>query len=156
MEDVDSDPEYSDFDFSSPLSTSQILRSKTSSQRLYSQHPPAAVSEHTSLLGHADIVRGGYAAASSSREGNLLSRKISRVFQSKAYDYDANKSSLAAVGSGERVWYFPVLRCFQIAYFVLGAGFGGVSCVGLRVGSVIIGLLIGFMTVSRTSFGRKS
>jgi hypothetical protein len=34
----------------------------------------------------------------------MLTRKISRVFQSKAYDYDSNKHSLAAVGSGERVW----------------------------------------------------
>ena len=124
MEDVDSNPEYSDFDFSSPLSTSQILRSKPSSQRLYSQHPPAAVSEHTSLLGHADNVGGGYAAASSSREGNLLSRKISRVFQSKAYDYDVNKSSLAAVGSGERVWYFPLLKMLSDRVFCLAMALG--------------------------------
>jgi hypothetical protein len=33
-----------------------------------------------------------------------LRRKISRVLQPKAYDYDADKHSLAAVGSGERVW----------------------------------------------------
>lgn len=113
MDDMDSDPEYSDFDFSSPLSLSQlVIQSKQSSQRLYSQHPPAT--ERSSLLGvgHGDALGGGYAAISTSgaesvSEGarRLLTRKISRVFQSKAYDYDANKSSLAAVGSGERVWY---------------------------------------------------
>jgi len=125
MDEQDSDPEYSDFDFSSPLSSSQILVSrKQSSQRLYSQHPPghACMGEHSPLLGgHAEDVFGeGYGAAGLSTgshvpgrpsgsvsEGakRLLTRKISRVFQSKAYDYDANKSSLAAVGSGERVWY---------------------------------------------------
>jgi hypothetical protein len=41
---------------------------------------------------------------SSPRPLGMLTRKISRVFQSKAYDYDSNKNSLAAVGSGERVW----------------------------------------------------
>jgi len=41
---------------------------------------------------------------SSPRPLGMLTRKISRVFQSKAYDYDSNKHSLAAVGSGERVW----------------------------------------------------
>ena len=40
----------------------------------------------------------------SQRPLGILTRKISRVFQSKAYDYDSNKPSLAAVGSGERVW----------------------------------------------------
>ena len=33
-----------------------------------------------------------------------LRRKISRLLQPKAYDYDTDKHSLAAVGSGERVW----------------------------------------------------
>jgi len=35
---------------------------------------------------------------------NGLRRKISRLLQPKAYDYDTDKHSLAAVGSGERVW----------------------------------------------------
>ena len=44
----------------------------------------------------------------------ILRRKISRVFQSKAYDYDSNKNSLAAVGSGERVWYFARENFFDL------------------------------------------
>lgn len=43
-------------------------------------------------------------AASPTRQDGLR-RKISRVLQPTAYDYDADKHSLAAVGSGERVWY---------------------------------------------------
>ena len=122
MDDLDSDPEYSDFDFSSPLSSSQVrLQRKQSSldPRLYSQHPPAAAhqtagvlaSEHAALLAHVEGLGGGYGVATGSAGGvsegarKLITRKISRVFQSKAYDYDANRSSLAAVGSGERVWY---------------------------------------------------
>ena len=35
---------------------------------------------------------------------NSLRRRISRLLQPKAYDYDTDKHSLAAVGSGERVW----------------------------------------------------
>jgi hypothetical protein len=44
------------------------------------------------------------ATSSPPRTLGILTRKISRVFQSKAYDYDSNKNSLAAVGNGERVW----------------------------------------------------
>jgi hypothetical protein len=43
------------------------------------------------------------AAAPTGQDG--LRRKISRVLTPKAYDYDADKHSLAAVGSGERVWF---------------------------------------------------
>ena len=67
----------------------------------------------------------------------MLSRKISRVFQPKAYDYDSNKHSLAAVGSGERVWY-PSPSAMLIS------------------GLEIIEQLTGFMILSRTSLGRKS
>ena len=45
-----------------------------------------------------------------SRPLGILTRKISRVFQSKAYDYDSNKHFLTAVGSGERVWYATLLE----------------------------------------------
>ena len=42
------------------------------------------------------------------------------MFQSKAYDYDSNKHSLAAVGSGKRVWYLWLdLRCVDV-YFRIG------------------------------------
>lgn len=125
MVDEDTEPEYSDFD--SPLSASvnQSCKSKTpkdqrSIDRLYAtsashrQHSPE--SERSSLLGNRDVFRNynsttfmenpdSSVEAASSQPLKALSRKVSRVFQPKMYDYDSNKDSLAAVGSGERVWY---------------------------------------------------
>ena len=75
---------------------------------------------------------------SPTRQGGL-SRKISRVLKPKAYDYDADKHSLAAVGSGERVWY----------------GRSGPLLMGF-LGSEIIGRSTGSMILSKISFGRKS
>ena len=130
MADNDSDDEDL-YDADSPLSTSRygtpkhpISHSPTqhrSTDRLYSI---AASHRHvipefegTPLLTARDGRVGSYTASprleipdpyeselSSPRPLGMLTRKISRVFQSKAYDYDSNKHSLAAVGSGERVW----------------------------------------------------
>ena len=125
MADTDSDV---DSLHDSPLSTSVLYGAKQyppsrprSSDRLYSiasshRHVPSET-EHSSLLNNTDATRSYRATPraqspdhmeetfSTSRPLRLLTRKISRVFQSKAYDYDSNKHSLAAVGSGERVWY---------------------------------------------------
>jgi hypothetical protein len=76
-------------------------------------------------------------AASPTRQDGLR-RKISRVLQPKAYDYDADKHSLAAVGSGERVWY------------------GRPDPLLMTLGSEIIARSTGSMILSRISFGRKS
>ena len=130
MADDDSDGE--DFyDVDSPLSTSLYGTPKHSStysptkhrstDRLYSiaasHRHVIPESEGTSLLTARDGRGGSYlsmsrletpdqyeSGSSSPRPLGILTRKISRVFQSKAYDYDSNKHSLAAVGSGERVW----------------------------------------------------
>jgi len=119
------------YDLESTLSTSQYGTSKRpsvsssptkyrSTDRLYSvaashRHVLPDV-ESTSLLNTRDG-RASYLSTpllleppnfesgpSSPRPLGILTRRISRVFQSKAYDYDSNKHSLAAVGSGERVW----------------------------------------------------
>lgn len=124
------------YDVESPLSTSvygttkrpSVSSSPTkyrSTDRLYSiaasHRHVLPDSESTSLLGTREG-RGNYLSTSLLEPSNfdpgtssaqplgVLTRKISRVFQSKAYDYDSNKQSLAAVGSGERVWYVPRLR----------------------------------------------
>jgi hypothetical protein len=118
------------YDTDSPLSTSfygtwkhPITSSPTkhrSTDRLYStaasQRHVIPEFEGTSLLTSRDVPRSYVSTPlleppsrsesflSSPRPLGILTRKISRVFQSKAYDYDSNKNSLAAVGSGERVW----------------------------------------------------
>ena len=120
-----SDPEFSDFD--SPLSLSLIIQAKPrtilSTDRLYSlsNAQKHTESEHSSLLFHSDGTRSYHSIRSTPQHElnnpfevtgestspqplRMLTRKISRVFQSKAYDYDNDKESLAAVGSGERVW----------------------------------------------------
>ena len=115
MVDDDSDVDYSDID--SPLSYSvhgggqQSTSSHLSTDRLYSAPSRYLfVPDHeTPLLAHRDAWGQYQSTSSNHSEANpkplgMLTRKISRVFQSKAYDYDNNKSSLAAVGSGERVW----------------------------------------------------
>lgn len=129
MADMDSDGD--DF-FDSPLSSSVHHSRKQSfshspshprsSDRLYSiaslHRHVLPESEHSSLLNNRDGIRSYMSTAppfqspersdsvgGTSRPLRMLTRKISRVFQSKAYDYDSNKHSLAAVGSGERVWY---------------------------------------------------
>jgi hypothetical protein len=124
MADTDSDADY---EYDSPLSSSVLYGAKQYSpsrprslDRLYSmgsahRHVPSE-SEHSSLLNNHDGTRTYLATPvaqspdhmeqtfSTPRPLKILTRKISRVFQSKAYDYDNNKHSLAAVGSGERVW----------------------------------------------------
>jgi hypothetical protein len=129
MVDVDSDPQGGEPD--SPLSSSSSGPIKSvaphsptkakSIDRLYSaassHRHVIPESEHSPLLHHLDGIRSYFSTpvheapdpfdslTSSPRPPlGLLTRKISRVFQSKAYDYDSNKHSLAAVGSGERVW----------------------------------------------------
>src|SRR5271156_6503188 len=131
MADAESDPE--DYDSDSPLSFSAISYSPTntkphfittqpSSDRLYSafasRRQSVTESEYSPLLAstHRDGTRSYLSTPrlevpdpltlGAQRPMSLLTRKISRVFQSKAYDYDSNKNALAAVGSGERVWYF--------------------------------------------------
>jgi len=127
MADTDSD---ADFDFDSPLSSSIHHSRKQSfshspshprsSDRLYSiassHRHVLPESEHSLLLNNRDAIRSYLSmtplqtsqqydsGGGSQRPLGILTRKISRVFQSKAYDYDSNKPSLAAVGSGERVW----------------------------------------------------
>jgi len=129
MADDDSDVDYSDIE--SPLSysvhgqQSTTQNSSSSKDRLYSasthmsRYLAVPESEHAPLLSSGDglqryhsvsVASDDAAESASSRPLGILTRKISRVFQSKAYDYDNNKSSLAAVGSGERVWYFKILR----------------------------------------------
>src|ERR1700738_856283 len=93
----------------------------TFDERLYSLSSPHKQSFHfdserSSLLHQHDGIRSYHSSprvehpdpfdttSGSPRPLGILTRKISRVFQSKAYDYDSNKNSLAAVGSGERVW----------------------------------------------------
>lgn len=123
--DADSDLDFADYDSSPsspheehPKHSTSIL--KTSVDRLYalpSTKPHFTLdSERSSLLSRHDGVRSYLSSPgmeipdpfetslSSPRPLGMLTRKISRVFQSKAYDYDSNKNSLAAVGSGERVW----------------------------------------------------
>lgn len=129
MTGTDSDAE--DFDFDSPLtssfhrdgkpSLSQSPSRQQSVDRLYSvastlRHA-GSESEYSPLVNHREGPRSYHStpslersdpfesSVSSSRPLGILTRKISRVFQSKAYDYDSDKTSLAAVGSGERVWY---------------------------------------------------
>jgi hypothetical protein len=134
MADTDSDADY---DFDSPLSSSVYHSRKQSFSRSPS-HPRSfdrlysmasshrhvvPESEHSSLLNNRDGIRRYMSntplvqhpehpdsAGGTSRPLRILTRKISRVFQSKAYDYDSDKNSLAAVGSGERVWYTHVGR----------------------------------------------
>ena len=124
MADTDSD---ADFDFDSPLPCSTHPSRKQSfshspsrprsSDRLYSiassHRHVLPESEDSSLLNNRDGIRSYLSMTplqssqeydSKGRPLGVLTRKISRVFQSKAYDYDSNKHSLAAVGSGERVW----------------------------------------------------
>lgn len=94
---------------------------------------PGIQSYHsTPLLESSDAFDSG-----SSAPLTILTRKISRVFQSKAYDYDSNKTLLAAVGSGERVWYNDLSAL-------------------LISGSEITGPSIGYMILSKISFERKS
>jgi hypothetical protein len=129
MADTDSD---ADDYFDSPLSSSVYQSRKQSFShspsrprsvdRLYSiassHRQVLPDSEHSALLNNRDGIRSymsntllhphpehSDSTAGASRPLGILTRKISRVFQSKAYDYDSDKNSLAAVGSGERVWY---------------------------------------------------
>jgi len=123
---ADTDSEV-DSEYDTPLSSSVLYGAKPpspsrprSSDRLYSiasshRHVPSE-SEHSALLNHRDATRNYFSTSlpqeslsdesTPTRPLGMLTRKISRVFQSNAYDYDSNKHSLAAVGSGERVWYF--------------------------------------------------
>lgn len=128
MANTDSDSDISEYD--SAMSSSVHAAAKfpiidqsitKGSDRLYSisttHRDLGPDSEHSPLLTHRDGSRGYISpqrldsfdqfdsSGSSPRPLGILTRKISRVFQSKAYDYDSNKQSLAAVGSGERVWY---------------------------------------------------
>jgi hypothetical protein len=128
MADTDSDTENSDFE--SSLSSSVLYGAKQhlfrspsrprSSDRLYStassHRHVIPETEQSSLLNIRDGFRSYLATplhevpdpfeslVSPPRPLGILTRKISRVFQSKAYDYDSDKNALAAVGSGERVW----------------------------------------------------
>lgn len=131
MADANSDAEGSDFDYSlshsvscSPTDTKpHIVTAQPSSDRLYSafasRRHSIAESEHSPLLAstHRDGTRSylatprldfsehfAFGEGPAQRSMSILTRKMSRVFQSKAYDYDSNRDSLAAVGSGERVW----------------------------------------------------
>jgi hypothetical protein len=124
MSDDESDVAYSDVaDDESPLSQSfsagrgQSISRHTSNDRLYSSSSRhlSIVDHHTPLLSQADG-RAQYLAVpasegESSRPLGMVTRKISRVFQAKSFDYDIDKSSLAAVGSGERVWYLLFGQC---------------------------------------------
>ena len=117
MSDEESDIDYSDVD--SPLSQSirfrptQSISHQSSNDRLYatSSRHLSIPDQNTPLLsqgdgwGHYMTTPSQPEGESSSRPLGILTRKISRVFQAKSFDYDNNKSSLAAVGSGERVWY---------------------------------------------------
>src|SRR5579859_934846 len=122
--DSDVDADYSDSEFNSAPTTPLVnqkyqhrqgILSPKSTDRLYSL---AALNKtHFSLdTEHAPLLASGRDAVrsynSTSPEGTsmeasiaslapplgMLTRKISRVFQSKAYDYDSNKHALAAVG----------------------------------------------------------
>jgi hypothetical protein len=164
MADDDSDVDFSDFD--SLLSSSLHITSSSkpnpphpvlSTDRLYSLSTPLKhpESEHTPLLFNNSPAQRSYHSTRTTPQHDInspfdssgeytspqplqmLTRKISRVFQSKAYDYDNDKSSLAAVGSGERVWYLTPREMVDL-------------------GLEIIGRLIGFMILSKISFGRRS
>jgi hypothetical protein len=124
-----SDDEFEDSDYGSPISplssSTHQLKSRSSTprdqrsyDRLYSvalSHKQQPVSERSSLLGSRDGSRSYQSTpmveipdpmeGPSSQPLQMLGRRLSRVFQSKTHDYDSNKDLLAAVGSGERVWY---------------------------------------------------
>jgi hypothetical protein len=127
--DLEYDRNSDSYSFDSSSTSSPLLhpakesqQSKTSfNDRLYLVSPHKTHftdSERSSLLGHREGIPSYVSSprleipdpfegsATAPRPLGLLTRKISRVFNSKAYDYDSNKNSLAAVGSGERVWYF--------------------------------------------------